>query len=155
MEGPVRASDPEVRSASTGELVRQLIDNLQRLVDRQVDLVKQELREDIGQVASAAKTLGIGLGLLLAAVICCFNFIFLGIDLLAPHWGWLAALICTLVFGASGALLARRGREQVQLEPLARTRESLVEDATWAKHRLTSNGSSPKFEAASPQPSRS
>lgn len=148
------AIDPRVREAPSGDLVRGLIADVQRLIDAQILLVKQELREDLHQVAGAAKTLGIGLGLLLATGICFFNFLFLGIDTLFPRWGWVAALVCTLLFGIVGALLANKGKGQVKVEPLARTRESLKEDAEWAKHRLTPNGSSNPSATASPEPSR-
>ena len=147
------ATDPTLRSVPTGDLIRQLINDMQTLVDRQVRLAKQELQEDLRQLAGAAKTLAIGLGLLITAGLCFFHFLFLAIDTFLPRWGWLAALVLTIVFGAVGALLVQRGRSRVKLDPLARTRETLKEDAAWAKHRLNSNGSSSESELASPPPS--
>jgi uncharacterized membrane protein YqjE len=144
------ASGADPRHESTGELVRRVLRDLQGLLDRQIDLVKLELREDLQQVARAGKTLGIGLGLLLFAAICFVNFLFLGLDTLLPRWGWLAALCCALLFGLLGYLLTRRGREEVKLQPLARTRETLKEDAVWVKHPLTSNGTSKPSAPISP-----
>ena len=148
-------TNPGVQSASTADLVRRLIENVQELVDKQVALVKQEIREDLGQIAGAAKTLGIGVAFLMLAGICRFNFLFLGINTLTGGWGWLAALVCTLLFGILGAVFANKGKGQVRVQPLARTRETLKEDAEWAKHRLTPNGRSSPSETTSPLPSRS
>jgi len=148
------ATDPTLRSVPTGDLFRRLINDLQMLVDRQVELAKQEFREDLKQVADAGRTLGVGLGLVIAAGLCFFHFLFLAIDTFLPRWGWLAALVLTLVCGIVGALLAQRGRAQVKLEPLARTRETLKEDVTWAKHQLNSNGTSSGSGAVSPLPSK-
>ena len=148
------ATDPTLRSVPTSDLVRRLINDLQIMIDRQVELAKQEIHEDLKQVVDAAKTLGVGLGLLIVAGLCFFHFLFLAIDTFLPRWGWLAALVLTLVFGIVGALLAQRGRSRVKLDPLARTRETLKEDATWAKHQFNSNGSSSGSGTASPLPSK-
>ena len=150
------ATDPALRNEPTGDLVRRLISNAQTLIDKQIQLAKQELREDIGQVAGAAKSLGIGVALLLLAGICFFNFLFLAIDRFIPgRWGWLAALIFTLLFAILGGVFAMKGKNQVKVQPLARTRETLKEDAAWAKHPLTPNGKSSPSETTSPQPSQS
>ena len=149
------SADPGMRHEPTADLVRRLIDNVQTLLDKQVDLIKQELKEDLHQVAGAGKTLGIGVGLLVVAGLSFFHFLFLGIDTPFPRWGWLAALIFTLVFGIVGAIVAKRGVGRIKVEPLARPRETLKEDAEWAKHRLTPNGKSSPSETTSLQPSRS
>jgi hypothetical protein len=151
----VAATEPRLRQEPTGDLVRHLLDSVQTLVDRQVALVKQELREDVQQVAGAAKSLGIGSALLLLAAICFFDFLFHGINTLFPGWGWVAALAFTLIFGIVGAVLAKKGVGEVKVQPLIRTRETLKEDAEWAKHRLTPNGRSSHSATTSPAPSRS
>ena len=148
-------TDPDLKTQPTGELVRRLIDDVQALIDKQVQLVKQELHEELRQVLGAAKSLGIGAGLLLMALICFFNLLFLAIDTFLPRWGWLAALVYTLVFAIVGMSLAMRGKDQVKVEPLARTRATLKEDAEWAKHRLTPNGKSSLSETTPLEPSRS
>jgi uncharacterized membrane protein YqjE len=151
----VAATEPRLQQESTSDLVRRLLDGVQGLIDRQIALVKQEVREELHQLIGAAKTLGIGSALLLLALICFFDFLFHGVDRIFPGWGWLAALVLTLIFGISGALLAKKGAQQVKVEPLARTRETLKEDAEWAKHQLTPNGKSNHSATTSPEPSRS
>ena len=151
---------PGLRNEPTGDLIRRLIEDVQTLVDKQIALVKQELREDIGQVVGAAKTLLIGVALLLAAALIFLHFLFLGIDsltqwLLGHRLGWLAALLLTLILGGLGVRFALKGKDEVKIQPLARTRETLKEDAEWAKHRLTPNGRSNPSETPSPQASRS
>ena len=150
------AADADLRTAPTAALVRRLISSVQGLIDKQVELVKEEIREDIGQVAGAAKLLGIGVALLLLALICFFDFLFLLIGaIFGAVWGWVAALVCTLAFGILGVVLAIKGKGQVKVQPLARTRETLKEDAEWAKHRLTPNGKSSPSATTSRQPSPS
>ena len=148
------ATHPGVQNEPTGDLVRRLIENIQALIDKQVTLVKQELGEDIRQVLGAAKTLGIGLAFLVLAGLCFFHFLFLAIDTLFPRWGWVAALLLTLVFAILGGVTAKKGKGKVKVQLLARTRETLKEDAEWAKHRLTPNGKSSPSETTSPAPSR-
>jgi hypothetical protein len=151
----VAATDPGLRREPTGELVRRLIDSVQALLDKQVALVKQEIREDISQVVSAGKTLAIGAGLLFLAAITFLHFLFLAIDTLLPRWGWLAALVLTLLLAILGGMFAKRGIGLVKVQPLARTRETLKEDAEWVKHPLTPNGKSSHSETSSPQQPRS
>jgi hypothetical protein len=151
-----RGIDTEaLKREPTSDLVRRLINNAQGLLDNQIALVKQEVREDLHQVVGAGKTLGIGAGLLMVAGICFFSFLFLGIDTLFPRWGWVAALVFTLVLGIVGAILAKKGVGEVKLQPLARTRETLKEDVEWAKHPSTPNGKSSPSETTSAQQSRS
>src|SRR5207249_7428937 len=109
--GIVAVTDPDLKSQPTGEVVRRLIDDVQALLDKQTQLVKQELREDLQQVLGAARSLGIGAGLLILAVICLFNFLFLAIDTFLPRWGWAAALVFTLVFAIVGTVLAIRSKD--------------------------------------------
>jgi uncharacterized membrane protein YqjE len=151
-----RGIDTEfLKHEPTGELIRRLITNAQALLDKQIALVKQELREDIQQVSGAGKTLGIGAGLLLVTLICFFNFLFLAIDTFLPRWGWAVALAFTLIFGIVGGVLAKRGVDQVKVQPLSRTRETLKEDVAWAKHPSTPNGRSTPSATTSQQPSAS
>jgi uncharacterized membrane protein YqjE len=147
------ATGRDLRSESTGDLIRRVRNDLQGLLDRQVELVKLELEEDRQQVIQAGKTLGVGLGLLLAAAICFFNTLFFGIERLWPGWAWLAALIFTLVFTVVGLIVTRRGRAEVKVQPLTRTRETLKEEAEWVKHPLTPNGKSSSSATISPRPS--
>src|SRR5919198_4300903 len=146
------ATTHDLKSEPTADLVRRLINNIQALLDKQVALVKQELKEDVRRVVGAGKTLGIGVGLLLVGALCLIDGIFLTIEHFT-RWGWLAALVCALVLLILGAVIAKQGVAKVKVQPLARTRETLKEDAEWAKHRLTPNGKSSRSEMTSPRPS--
>ena len=148
------ATTRDLKSEPTADLVRRLINKIQALLDKQVALVKQELKEDVQQVVGAGKTLGIGVGLLLVGALCLIDGIFLTIEHFT-RWGWLAALVCALVLLILGAVIAKQGVAKVKVQPLARTRETLKEDAEWAKHRLTPNGKSSRSEMTSPKPSPS
>jgi hypothetical protein len=152
----VAVVDREPRTESTAELIQRVFEDAQHLIDKQVELAKQELREDLQQVTGGAKTLGIGGGLLLIAAICFFNFLFLAIDRFLPGaWGWLVALIICLGCGIAGVMLLLKAKREMKVEPLARTRDTLKEDAEWARHRLTRNGKSSPSERTSTQRSES
>lgn len=133
----------ELQRASLVRLLRRVVDDAQTLLDKQIELVRQEVREEVRQVVQAGRSLGIGAVFLVIAAICLVNTLFLGIDTLFPRWGWLAALIATVICGAVGAVLVNRGRKAVRLQPLARTRATLKEDADWARQQLRRNGKSP------------
>jgi hypothetical protein len=150
----VAAVREELRDQPTPELVRRLLEDVQTLIDKQIGLTKQELREDVGQVAGAARTLAIGLALLAVGGISLLAGLILTIEHFTG-WGWLSALVLAIVLLTAGALVAKSGAGKVKLQPLARTRETLKEDAEWAKHRLTPNGRSNPSANGSPIPSAS
>jgi nitrate/nitrite transporter NarK len=55
---------------------------------------------------------------------------------------WLAALIVTLIWGLIGAVLAARGRKELQhaTPPVPQTIETVKEDIQWAKTQTGSAG---------------
>jgi uncharacterized membrane protein YqjE len=147
---------PGLKNEPTTELLRRLLDRFQSLLDKQIELAKQELREDLRRVLGGGKMLGFSIALLVIAGISLLHFVFLLVDTFIPgRWGWAAALVCTVLFGILGAVLLGRGIEQVKVKPLDRTIETLKEDAEWARHQLTLNGKSSRSEEKSPQPSAS
>jgi uncharacterized membrane protein YqjE len=94
MATSVQHGSADMRRASTGELLRRLVDDLDNLVNRQVDLAKQEARENVQTVVAGGKVLGVGVGLLLCALIGLVVLIIALLNLLLPLWA--SALI---VFG--------------------------------------------------------
>jgi len=152
----VAITDRDPRTESTAELIQRVIDDFQGLLDKQVELIRQELREDLSQVVGGAKSLGIGAGLSLVALICFFNALFLAIDRFLPgRWGWLVALVFFLICGITGVMLLMKAKREMKVQPLARSRDTLKEDAEWARHQLKRNEKLSPSEKISNQPSES
>jgi uncharacterized membrane protein YqjE len=133
-------SQDDVRRAGTLTLVGQLINNLSRLLDREVELARVEALETVKQTVRSAAVLVIGAALGLLSLIALLVAGILALALVMP--GWLAGLIVFAALGILAALLLWIGKRQFQSltqQPLARTRETLKEDVAWAKHHLRSS----------------
>lgn len=129
----------ELRSHSTGELVKQLSEQTTMLVRQEIELAKAELSAK-GKVAGEGAGMFGGaavLGLLALATLTTMALALLdkAMDL------WVAALIVTLIYGAIAAVLAISGRDRVKrgLPPAPeQTVETVKEDVQWAKSRAKS-----------------
>jgi uncharacterized membrane protein YqjE len=135
----VNGEGNEMRSQSTGDLVKQLSEQTTTLVRQEIELAKAELSEK-------GKVLGKGAGIFGAAAVV--GLLALGtltafiLSLLNEAMEfWIAALIVTLVYGAVAAVLAMRGRDQVKegMPPAPeQTVETVKEDVQWAKSQAKS-----------------
>ena len=122
--------------ASWPELVKQLSEQTSRLARQEVELAKAEL-------ALKGKRAGIGAGMFGGAGV--FGFYALGalvataiLGLATAVAAWLAALIVTVLLGASAGVLALQGKTKVQraTPPVPeQASESVKEDVQWAKTR--------------------
>jgi uncharacterized membrane protein YqjE len=129
----------ELRSHSTGDLVKQLSEQTTTLVRKEIQLAKAELSEK-GKVAGQGAGMFGGaavLGLLAAGTLTVLILALLdkAMDL------WVAALIVTVVYGAIAGMLAMTGRERVKegMPPAPEeTVETVKEDVQWAKSQAKS-----------------
>jgi uncharacterized membrane protein YqjE len=135
-----RPGDPaDLRRLPTGEIVKELAEEVSSLVRAELDLAKAELTEK-------GKRAGIGLGELgaagivalyaLGALTACFIAL---LALVAPVWA--AALVVTVVYAIIALVLYLVGRQQLQqgLPPTPeRTQQTIKEDIEWAKTRTPS-----------------
>jgi uncharacterized membrane protein YqjE len=129
----------ELRSHSTGELVRELSEQTTTLVRKEIELAKAELSqkgkvagEGAGMFGGAAVVGLLALGTLTTMILALLDK---AMDL------WVAALIVTLVYGAIAAVLALSGRDRVKkgMPPAPeQTVETVKEDVQWAKSRAKS-----------------
>jgi uncharacterized membrane protein YqjE len=129
----------ELRSHSTGELVKQLSEQTTTLVRQEIELAKAELTakgkvagQGAGMFGGAAVAGLLALGTLTVVIIALLDK---AMDL------WVAALIVTLVYGAVAAVLAMRGRDRVKegMPPAPeQTVETVKEDVQWAKSQAKS-----------------
>jgi Putative Actinobacterial Holin-X, holin superfamily III len=134
--------EPEsLRQQPTGELVKQLADDVSTLVRQELELARAEM-------TAKARRAGIGLGELgsggivglfaLGALTTC---VIAALALVMPVWA--AALIVAVVYGAIAAVLVVIGRRQLDEAgpPVPeRTRQTIKEDIEWAKDRKPSSG---------------
>jgi len=129
-------SGPDLRDASTGDLVSRLANEATALVRQEVELAKAELAEKAKETGKGAGMFG-GAGILglfaFGALTAC---LILALDTAVP--AWLAALIVAVVYGAIGGVLALSGKRKVQeaAPPVPeQTVESVKEDVQWLKTR--------------------
>jgi uncharacterized membrane protein YqjE len=129
----------ELRQESTGDLVKQLSQQVSELVRQEVELAKAEASEKGKKAGIGAGLLGGGAVAGLAAVGALTAFLILVLDLVMPAWA--AALIVTAIWAVIAGLLALRGREKVREvgKPIPeKTAESVKEDVQWLKGRTRS-----------------
>lgn len=131
---PTRTAQSDSDSRSISELVSGVVENLQNIVRSEVQLAKTELREE-------AKTAGKAAGMLAAGA--ALGFYALGLFLMTLVWilatqmpNWVAALIVTVVVGAIAAVLALKGKSQLQeVHLMSETVDSVKEDVEWVKQQ--------------------
>lgn len=128
----------ELRSHSTGDLVKQLSEQTTTLVRKEIELAKAELSEKgkvagqgAGMFGGAAVVGLLALGVLTAMILALLDK---AMDF------WVAALIVTVLYGAIAAVLAMSGRDRVKqaTPPAEQTVETVKEDVQWAKSQAKS-----------------
>jgi uncharacterized membrane protein YqjE len=129
----------ELRSSSTGDLLKQLSEEVSTLVRQEVELAKSELTEKGKKAGLGAGMFGgaglFGVTAFFALTTCLILALSQGMD------SWLAALIVTVVYGAVAGVLALAGKKKVEEagppQP-EQTVETLKEDVQWAKTQAAS-----------------
>jgi uncharacterized membrane protein YqjE len=136
MASPVQEG---LRKRSTGDLVKELSQQVTELVREEVALAKAEMAEKGRKAGPGAGMLG-GAGVAaLAALGALTAFLILVLDLAMPTWS--AALIVTVLWGVVAGVLYLQGREKVREvgKPIPeKTVESVKEDVQWLKGRTKS-----------------
>jgi uncharacterized membrane protein YqjE len=126
--------DTDMRDRPVGELVKEL-------AGQTSTLVRQEIRLAQAEISTKGKLAGRGAGMLagaavagLLALIALTAVLIAALDTAMPLW--LAALIVTVLWAVIGAVLAARGRKELQqaTPPVPeQTVETVKEDIQWAK----------------------
>jgi len=122
-----------VEEKSIPELIRQIVQESTDLIQKEFQLLREELSSVIQQSAIAAGLIAAG------AVLLFLGVAYLGITLMLllalAITPWVSALIVTLVFLVAGALVAYWGYSYFNKMKIApRTKETLKEDAEWLRH---------------------
>ncbi len=130
---------PAEADKSIPELLKELSQETTTLVRQELDLAKAELTDKGKKAGLGAGHIGGAgvMGLLTAGALTAFLIALLDTFMVT----WLAALIVTIVYGAIAAVLALRGKKEIQKAgpPVPeQTVETLKEDVEWAKTRTPS-----------------
>src|SRR6478672_13163304 len=148
----VAAQLPPTDRQTTTQLFRRIVNGLNGLVDRHVQLVKQELKEELITAIGAGKWLGIGAGVAVVGALVLLNVLImmlvLGLNELGSWFipyvgkflGWIVVLILLGVMFFLAYKFVRRGIREIRFSPLKESRETLREDIEWARQLLTRNG---------------
>jgi len=131
------ADDPAVPlqpEKSLGDLVSQVSADFSDLVHTQIELAKVELKEEATQAAKGAGMMaGAGAVAYLAVIILSMALGHALGEIMPVSVGF---LIVGLIWAAVAAVLALRGKKQMQaIEPAPQTKESLKEDVQWARQQ--------------------
>lgn len=129
----------DLRDRSTGELVKELSEQVSTLARMEAELAKAELAEKGKQAGLGAGLLGGAAVAGLAAVGALTAFLILVLAIALPAWA--AALIVTGLWAAVAAVLALRGRDRMRAmgAPVPeKTVDSVKEDVQWLKGQTRS-----------------
>jgi hypothetical protein len=122
-----------------GELLGELAEQTSTLVRQELALARAELVEKGRHAGLGAGLIGGGGALALFAFGALTAAVILLLDLIMADW--LAALVVAVVYAAGAAVLAMRGRQEIEesTPPIPeQTVETLKEDVAWAKTRARS-----------------
>jgi hypothetical protein len=123
---------------SFGEVLTSTIDDVRALVTKHVELARLEITE-----AASVRARGAGM-FAAAAVIGLIAFIFVAaagaaaLDLVLPAWAAILIVGAVLVVIAGILALVGRGTIKKASAPGGRTKDTLKEDARWAKRQIAS-----------------
>ena len=142
---------PSTDRQSTTQLFRRVVHGLNGLVDRHVQLVKQELKEELLTLLGASKTLGIGAGIGIVGALILLNVVVMMLVLglnevgswfipyVGKFLGWFVVVIAIVAIFIVAYKLVLRGVEEAKISPLEGTRAAVSEDVTWVRQLLTRN----------------
>jgi uncharacterized membrane protein YqjE len=124
------------RERSMGDVVKDIIANVQGMMRSEVRLAKAEFREEMTKTTAAAKLMGIGAGLALFGA----GFVLAGITLLLALVvpAWVAALLVGAALAIPGAVLLSKGKSQMTLPKPQKTIENVKENVEWMKNQTKS-----------------
>jgi hypothetical protein len=121
-------------SQKSGDLAADVVQDANRLVNLEIELAKQELRE-------LAVRNGVAAGLLAFGGLLCILALLVAVPVavvLGTGSGWIGAAIWAAIYVVIGVVLLLVGRARLRIELPPRTIASLKETKTWALHRLRS-----------------
>jgi putative superfamily III holin-X len=130
---PNDAQSPETATKS-GDLAAEVVHDAQRLVNLEIALAKQEIKDLVlANAIAAGLVAGGGLLLILGLLVSVPTLVVV----LVP-WHWLAALAWIVLYVLLGIGLMLAGKARFALKLPARTLASLKENKEWALRQMRS-----------------
>jgi membrane protein len=126
----------EPRRESIPGLARRLIGDIVQLARLEMTRGRQEIGQMLDQTKGGLVMIGIGVGLIVLALIAFVTFLVLAIAALTGLPGWLVALIVFILLAAVAALLGYQGVRRIRVGPPEETIEAVKEDIAWAKRLM-------------------
>ena len=134
MKSTVNGHQDTAVGASSRELAAGVMQGVQRLVNLEIALAKQELKEiAIVNLIAVACVAAAGLLAILALLVALPVLI---VELVP--WHWQAALVWAVAYALIAGGLALYGKSKLSLRLPSKTIESLKENKEWALHPLRS-----------------
>lgn len=121
-------------AAKSGDLAAEVARDAKRLVNLEIALARQEIKDLVLANAIAAGMMAGGGLLLILGVVVAIPVL---IVVLVP-WHWLAALAWIVLYGLLGIGLMLAGKARFALKLPARTLASLKENKEWALRQMRS-----------------
>jgi hypothetical protein len=128
-------SRPDVGDVPVGSLVRDVAEDLSKLLRQELELAKTETKQEVIKAGKAGGAFGgAGLAGWLAVLFLSLAVMF-ALDAVMPI-GW-AALIVAVIWGVAGAVLFVTGRNRMRAVSLVpdKTVETVKEDVRWLQNR--------------------
>jgi uncharacterized membrane protein YqjE len=128
---------PETESEGVGQLVKGIVQDMERLAQQHITLFKKDIQDDLNKLKEGTFSLGIGLGVCLVGAlllgIALANLILLLFPPPADNWRWAAyGIVGILITGAGAFMLYQGGKEVEKATPVAeKTMEALEDDVKW------------------------
>ena len=124
--------EAQLRTMSTGELIRHALEEARLLAKAEVLYAKEELKEEM----KAAKMSGILMGAALALSLCALAVLFMAVVVALPVAEWLAALIVGVALLAIAGICGAVGFKSLPKKPMPRTQERLKKDIAVTREQL-------------------
>ena len=127
---------------SLAALARSLLQDAQRLVAQQLQLLRREIQLELRRAMWAAILLGAGVGLAIVAIYCVLHAVVhaLAYYQVLPLWGSYGAVGGALAGVAAGCLIyGGRRLARLRLVVPPQTSEALKENIQWIKHPTTTS----------------
>lgn len=131
------AVEPLEADRSLGELFGQLGEDLTQLISSQMDLAREELKQDAKEAGQAAGLLGAGTIVgYLALTLACFAAAW-GLSEVMPE-GFAFLIVAAIVGIVAGVLvvLGRQRLDEATKDVAPQTMETLKEDAEWTRRQI-------------------
>lgn len=131
-------------SASLGQLLRSLVQELRDLTRGELDLLKAEVRERLGRLEKALVLFAVGGAVSLAAALTLLYALNMGLTVVFAWFlptavaAWLAPLTLAILFGVTGAVVLSKGSavlRETDWKP-TQTRQTLQEDRRWLQSKV-------------------